>query len=63
MSFKEVYCIKDFVEDGTVYWYAGSYYKVNGSDEQLGAFYIEHEYGEGIIYYEDFDEYFEMMQD
>lgn len=62
MDIKEVYCIQDFVEDGTVYWYEGNYYEVTGYDDQLGGFRIKHEYGEGFIYDEDFDDYFEVTQ-
>ena len=58
LSFKEVKCFCDFVEDDTTYWVAGKYYRVIDRDDDMGGWRIEHEYGEGLIYDEDFDYYF-----
>lgn len=52
-----VLCIRSFVEDDTEYWSEGSWYEVirHYSD---GDYILRHNYGMGMIYAEDFDEYF-----
>lgn len=59
---KQVYCTKDFVEDGIDYWNKGSYYNVRGYDKNNGGLILENNYGTGMIYDEDFDEYFEEVK-
>lgn len=62
-NFEEVKCYCDFVEDATAYWIAGKHYRVVCRDDDMGGWRIKHEYGEGIVYDEDFDDYFEKVFD
>ena len=52
-----VLCIRSFVEDDTEYWSEGSWYEVI-RQEPNGDYILRHNYGMGMIYAEDFDEYF-----
>lgn len=56
-----VLCIKDFVEDAIVYWRKNKFYDVIDRDDGLGGYRAKHECGEGIIYDEDFAEYFQKI--
>ena len=52
-----VYCIKDFCEDDYEYWSKGCFYAVIRRVDD--GYEIEHNFGGvGLIYDEDFDEYF-----
>lgn len=53
----QVFCTRDFVEDGTEYWSKGNWYEVV-KWEPNGDCVIRHNHGIGTIYAEDFDEYF-----
>lgn len=57
----QVYCHKDFVEDGVEYWSKGKCYDVEYYDGELKALCTRHNYGQGCIYDEDFDEYFKYV--
>ena len=59
---KQVDCINDFAEDGIDYWNKGNYYDVRGYDKNRGGWIIDHNYGTGIVYDEDFDYYFEEVE-
>lgn len=59
----QVFCKMDFVEDAIAYWCSGNYYNVIKRDDDYEGWRIEHEYGEGIVYDDDFDEYFEFVED
>ena len=52
-----VLCIRSFVEDDTEYWSEGSWYEVI-RQEPNGGYILRHNYGMGMIYAEDFNEYF-----
>lgn len=54
-----VFCKASFVEDDTEYWSKGQTYQVLGKNS-LGL-QIESNYGEGLIYPEDFDEFFSFV--
>lgn len=58
----QVYCINNFVEDGIEYWSEGNYYDVEYYDGELRALCVKHNYGQGLIYDEDFDEYFKEVK-
>lgn len=54
---KEVLCIRNFVEDGDLYWSKGCHYEVVEMDDN--GYMIRHNFGGvGRIYAEDFDDYF-----
>lgn len=52
----DVLCIKDYVEDDTVYWSDGMYYDVLSVNRY--GYKMRHNYGIGMIYNEDFYDYF-----
>ena len=57
MMVGEVYCVRDFVEDGDLYWTNGCHYDVVGEDS--GDFLVKNNFGGvGRIYAEDFSDYF-----
>ena len=58
----QVLCTNSFVEDGVEYWREGKRYNVIARDDDFGGWCIEHDFGEGIIYDDDFEEYFEFIE-